>query len=90
MTMKAIREEIARQHKAFPTLTSFIDEIERTVETLWKNGSVSDFSNDILRMANGFVACGGDLHIMQTLDLHSITVDSKAAVKAFAEYMLTC
>lgn len=90
MTIKAIREEIARQRKAFPTLSSFLNEIEYTVETLWKDGNVQNFSRDILRMANGFMITGCEgFCINQTLDLHRITADKKAT-KLFAEYMLTC
>lgn len=92
MTMKAFREEISRKTSPNALYTSenlvnFYREISRVIETLWKNGYVTEFSTDILREANGFVNCGGDLRIMQTLDLHSITADKKAT-KLFAEYLL--
>lgn len=91
MTMKAIREEIARQRKDFPTLTAYFDEISYTIETLWKDGYITHFSKDILRMANSFFSIydfGDEFFVNQTLNLHSITA-SKKATKAFAEYILT-
>lgn len=92
MTMKEIRSEIARQRKAYPGCTDLLDRISAIVEDLWKDGYTAHFSNDILRLANGFAMnfdFNEEFFVNQTFDLRSITA-SKKATKSFAEYMLTC
>ena len=95
MTMTAFRKEI-KARKQFDValnggnLVSYYEEIEKVVESLWKNGYAENFSNDILALANGYQVNSGNYagcNIKQTLDLRSITMD-KAAVKEFAAYAI--
>lgn len=91
MTMKEIRNEIARQRKVYPGCAVLIDRISAVVEDLWKDGYTNHLSNDILSLANGFAMnfdFGEEFFVNQTFDLRSITA-SKNATKAFAEFMLT-
>lgn len=39
------------------------------------NINKEDITNELLALANGFKACGGDVYILQTLGLRSIIFD---------------
>ena len=94
MTITQIRKEI-KERKAFAMragidLSGWYDEIARTIETLWANGFVTEYSNDILKLANGYQVNFGNYetcHILQAFDTHCIKMDRKA-VKEFAEFIL--
>ena len=94
MTMTQIRKEI-KERKAFAVrmgidLADWYDEIARVIETIWKEGFTTEFSTDILKLANGFQINTGNYetcHISQTFDLHCITMDKKS-LKEFAEFIL--
>ena len=82
--MGAVIDEVDAANMAY-----YFDEMMNTINELWANGFCKRFSNDILRMANGFT-CWNDttFHVAQTYDLHCITADDRNTVKAFAEFML--
>lgn len=94
MTIAQIRKEI-KERKAFAVnmgidLGGWYDEIARTINALWADGFTSEFSDDILQLANGFQinTCNYETcHISQTFDLHCIKMD-RATVKEFAEFIL--
>lgn len=88
-TMKEIRSKANEmiQFSKVSGLESLIpmyEEMLRVVEELHKFGTCTEFSNDILREANGYKINYGDedFSINQTFDLHSITA-TKAAAKRF-------
>ena len=94
MTIAQIRKEI-KERKTFATrmgidLAGWYDEIARTIETLWADGFVTEYSDDILKLANGYQINYGNYEtclISQTYDLHCIKMDRKA-VKEFAAFIL--
>ncbi len=95
MTMAQIRNTI-KERKAsvirmgLDGLAYYYDDISRTIETLWKDGFITDFSTDMLKLANGYQITTGNYdtcHISQTFDLHCIKMD-RATVKEFAEFVL--
>lgn len=70
-------------------LAPYFQEILDTINELWKEGYIRNFSDDILRLLNGYQINTGDYdgcHISQTLDLHSVEM-TKASVKAFGTYV---
>lgn len=94
MTIAQIRAEI-KDRKASAVrmgidLAGWYDEIARTIETLWADGCVTEYSNDILKLANGYqINCNNyeTCSISQTFDLHCIKM-SRKAVKEFAAFIL--
>ena len=94
MTITQIRNEI-KERKASAVrmgidLAGWYDEIASTIETLWVNGFVTEYSNDILKLANGYQINFDNYetcHISQTFDAHCIKMDRKA-VKEFAKFIL--
>ena len=94
MTITQIRKEI-KDRKAFAVrmgvdLAAWYDEIARTIETLWATGVVTEYSSDILKLANGYQINFDNYetcHISQTFDTHCIKMGRKA-VKEFAEFIL--
>ena len=94
MTIAQIRKEI-KERKASAMrmgidLASWYDEIARTIETLWADGFVSEYSDDILKLANGYQINYGNYEtcfISQTYGLHCIKMD-RQAVKEFATFIL--
>lgn len=94
MTMKEFRKELNAKRnfaKSFiPGLVEWYDEIEVVIETLWKQGFVTEYTNDMLKCANGFQinTCNYEtFHVSQTFDLHTIKADKKAT-KEFAEFLI--
>ena len=94
MTIAQIRREI-KERKASAVrmgidLAGWYDEIARTIETLWADGCVTEYSDDILKLANGYQINYTNYEtcfISQTFDLHCIKMDRKA-VKEFASFIL--
>ena len=94
MTIAQIRKEI-KERKASAVrmgidLAGWYDEIAHTIETLWADGCVTEYSDDILKLANGYQVNSGNYetcHISQTFDLHCIKMGRKA-VKEFAAFIL--
>lgn len=94
MTIAQIRKEI-KERRSFAVsvgvdLADWYDEIACVIERLWKDGFVTDFSGDMLKLANGYQLNTGNYetcHISQTFDLHCIKMD-RVTVKDFAEYIL--
>lgn len=67
-------------------LVWYYDSVKKTLETLWNEGTVTEFDNDFLKVANGYQISTGDyegIQILQTLDLHRITA-TKSVVKELA------
>ena len=94
MTIKELRKEFKERiefsKRVLPGLVEYHESMRRTFEDLWKNGYTTNFDNEFLRFANGFQISTGDyenIHIRQTLGLHSITANHKA-VKAMMETYL--
>lgn len=70
-------------------LAPYFQEILDTINELWKEGYIRNFSDDILRLLNGYQINTGDYdgcHILQTLDLRSVEM-TKTSVKAFGTYI---
>ena len=94
MTMKAMREHFSKMRK-FDSfcgggLTEYYDDMQRTLEALWKNGYTTEISDDFLKAANGYQINTSDyenIHICQTYDLRSIAA-TKAGVKALADFII--
>ena len=94
MTIAQIRKEIkGRKESAVRMgidLAGWYDEIARTIETLWAYGYLTEYSDDIIKLANGYQINYGNYEtciISQTYDLHCIKMDRKA-VKEFAAFIL--
>jgi hypothetical protein len=94
MTIREIRKEFKERIRfskmVLPELVEYHENMQRTFEDLWKNGTTQSFSNEFLRFANGYQINTGDyenLHILQTLDLRRITANHKA-VKGMMEAYL--
>lgn len=92
MTMAEIRKAMKEQIKrdVIPELKEYDREILGNIETLWKNGYLNEFSNDFLKIANGYLINSGNYegcHIATTLDLRVISMDKKT-VKEFGEYIV--
>lgn len=94
MTIRQIREEIkARKESVIRMgidLADWYDEIANVIEKLWSDGFITEYSNDILKLANGYQISSYNYdtcHISQTYDLHCIKMD-RTAVKEFAEFIL--
>jgi hypothetical protein len=95
MTMKEMRETIKRhiefaKQTGLDGLVPYYESTKQTLEALWREGYTRNFDNDFLKAANGYQCNTGDyedVHIAQTLDLHSITA-TKKGVKALADFIL--
>ena len=94
MSIAQIRKEIKERKASVARmgidLAGWYDEIESTIETLWADGFVAEYSGDILKLANGYQINSGNYetcHISDTFDLHCIKMDRKA-VKEFAAFIL--
>ena len=94
MSIAQIRKEI-KERKASAVrmgidLAGWYDEIAHVIEALWADGVVTEYSDDILKLANGYQINYSNYEtclISQTYDLHSIKMDRKA-VKEFASFIL--
>ena len=93
MTMTEMRKAykaartFAENTQGLEELAWYYDSVKRTLETLWKYGTTTDFDKDFLKVANGYQIGTGDyegIQILQTLDLHRITA-TKNVVKELAE-----
>lgn len=93
MTMTEMRKaykskrDFAARIQGLEGLVWYYDSTKRTLETLWKEGATTEFTNDFLKVANGYQISTGDyegIHINQTYNLHSITA-TKQVVKELAE-----
>ena len=93
MTMTEMRKaykanrSFAANTPGLESLVWYYDSVKDTLETLWKNGTTTEFGNDFLKVANGYQVRTQDyegIKILQTLDLHRITA-TKAVVKELAE-----
>ena len=94
MTIREIRKEFKERIRfssiALPGLVPYHESMLKTFEDLWKNGYTTNFNTEFLRFANGYQINTGDyenIHICQTLGLHSITANRKA-VKGMMEAYL--
>lgn len=94
MTIAQIRKEIKERKESAVRmgidLAGWYDEIARTIETLWANGFATEYSDDILKLANGYQINSGNYEtcfISQTFGLHCIKM-SRKAVKEFAAFIL--
>lgn len=97
MTMTEMRKaykskrDFAANTPGLEGLVWYYDSMKQTLETLWKEGTTTNFDNDFLKIANGYQISKQEyegLHILQTLDLHRITA-TKAVVKELAEWCFT-
>ena len=68
----------------------YAESIMRPLTELLRDGHVSDYGNEFLRLANGFSSSNDGsediFHVYQTLDLHSIEADENAT-KRFASFI---
>lgn len=94
MTMNEIKKEINRRKRfcklsGLEELISWYDEMYRFVTDLYENGYTESFSNDMLRVINGYRFNTEDEEFQVTvcLDLRDVAA-TKKAVRRFAEYML--
>lgn len=94
MTMNEIKKEINRRKRfcklsGLEELISWYDEMYRFVTDLYENGCTESFTNDMLRVINGYRFNTEDEEFQVTvcLDLRDVTA-TKKAVRRFAEYML--
>ena len=94
MTIWQIRKEIkTRKAEAIRMgfdLADWYDDISYTIETLWRDGFITNFTNMMLKYANSYqiTSCNyKTCHISQTYNLHCIKMD-RTAVKEFAEFSL--
>lgn len=94
MTMNEIKKEINRRKRfcklsGLEELISWYDEMYRFVTDLYENGYTESFTNDMLRVINGYRFNTEDEEFQVTvcLDLRDVTA-TKKAVRRFAEYML--
>lgn len=94
MTMAEIRKEI-KELNAFSKAIGNTEIVEyrkimcKQFEELYKNLSISNFTSDFLKMANGYQINTGNydtFHIAQTHDLHTISCDSKNEARKFFEW----
>ena len=94
MTIAQIRKEIKERKESAVRmgidLSGWYDDIAHAIETLWADGCMTEYSDDILKLANGYQINYNNYetcYISQTFDLHCIKMDRKA-VKEFAEFIL--
>lgn len=95
MTMKEMRETIKGKVEfakltGLDDLVTYYESTKQTLETLWRDGYTENFDDDFLKAANGYqinTSDYEDVHIAQSLDLHSITA-TKKGVKALADFIL--
>ena len=94
MTISCFRAEIKKRIRFAQLSGSELDgwykEINESINSLWKNGFITDFSDEILALANGYQVNSGNyetFHVSQTFDLRSISAEKKA-VKEFAAFIL--
>lgn len=81
------KRDFAASIQGLEELVWYYDSVRKTLETLWKEGTATDFDTDFLKVANGYQINTQDyenIQILQTLDLHRITA-TKAVVKELAE-----
>lgn len=95
MTMTEIRKElnnrawVAAHTPGIESLAEFHKDVLNTLEKLWKDGYVNDYSDDFRKYAYGYQINSQNydtFHIVDTLDLHTITA-TKAAVKELGTYI---
>lgn len=94
MTMTEIKKEFNKQKRfckksGLDELVSFYDDEMSFITELYNEGFTKSFSNDILRIAIGYVINTGDENFSATatLDLRVITA-TKTSARKFAEYLL--
>lgn len=94
MTITQIRKAFAEkkdflQKTGLEELIDYVEEQERTIEKLLKDGVTTEFTDDFLAYANGYAINSGDseLKISCCYDIRVIK-GTKAAVKALAEFIL--
>lgn len=98
MTMKEIMK-MSKEHSEYckkiglDELADWQEEMRKTCNKLYTTGLLykEEISNDLLRMANGFLCRTGEyetFHISQTYNLRSIECLSKTTAREFAEYVL--
>ena len=94
MTMNEIKKEINRRKRfcklsGLEELISWYDEMYRFVTDLYENGCTESFTNDMLRVINGyrFNTEDEEFHVTVCLDLRNVAA-TKRAVRRFAEYLL--
>lgn len=71
-------------------MVEYWNDFQNTIEEIWANGFSANYSEEFLKVANGFQINTGNYatcHISDTYDLHCIKMD-KATVKEFAAYFL--
>lgn len=94
MTMREIRKEVKRmiafsKANGNADLVDYYKSMCEQFEELYKNLSISNFTSDFLKMANGYQINTGNydtFHIAQTHDLHTISCDSKKEARKFFEW----
>lgn len=94
MTMTEIKKEFNKQKRfckqsGLKELVSWYDEEMSFINELYTEGFAKYFTNDILRIANGYAINTGDenFSVITTLDLR-IIIATKTSARKFAEYML--
>lgn len=95
MTMTEIKKEFNKQKRfckrsGLEELVSWYDEEMSFINELYTEGFVDEhFTDEILRIARGYVVNTGDedFSVIATLDLRIITA-TKASARKFAEYLL--
>ena len=99
MTMTEIRKKFKElkgisKHNPNPEMAAMMveywNDFQNIIEEIWSNGFSTNYSEEFLKVANGFQINTGNYttcHISDTYDLHCIKMD-KVTVKEFAAYFL--
>ena len=94
MTMVEIKKEINKRRRfcklsGLEELIGWYDEMNRFITDLYENSYTESFTNDMLRVINGyrFNTEDAEFHVTVCLDLRNVAA-TKRAVRRFAEYLL--
>lgn len=93
MTMTEINKEVKNKIKHYteinePDFITFLVFDINCLKELYTEGTITHFSDDILRIANHFECMGYEITVLQTHDLHRIICKKKSVVRKMIETYL--